>query len=410
MARLRGTGLGAGMAMGTAAVVRTRSGVPLMPEAPPRIAALVAQRRLAEVPEVVVVAEDYRTARIIASTLSWAVVVAIAAERPDPEAAIPSIPVVTGLPGLMQAAVDDVLVLIDATRGIALIDPDPIYLAQYTAEHDRIAPKNRLYLDDAHLPAQTLDGRAISVVAITQTQGVEHALASGPDALYHALPLVFDPAELRRHLAEVAAIATGKPLIVPYNPAVPLTPLIEAVAYTDVTLAVAPPAGTVVASAQSIQQLGQELDLIQSECAEQDILCGMPRIAAEVGISLASEWPSDEEMGSLIEGVAAAGVTRLIFYGSTSDAHAVERLAQLAARASTNLIPLMIYISEATLPLTAPDADFARNLASGLQLLIGAGATGFLVAPEITQPAKDAIRSVSSAECRDELARWLAGA
>src|SRR4051794_32188262 len=128
MARLRGTGLGAGMAMGTAAVVRMRGSVPLMPEAPPRITALIAQRRLTETPEVIVVGDDYRNAVAIAASLPWAKVVGIAAERDDPDAAVPSIPAVTGMPGLLKATAEDVLVLVDATRGVVLIDPDPIYL------------------------------------------------------------------------------------------------------------------------------------------------------------------------------------------------------------------------------------------------------------------------------------------
>src|SRR4051794_20970685 len=131
MARLRGTGLGAGMAMGTAAVVRMSTGVPLMPQAPERITTLIGQRRLTETPEVILVAEDYRTALALSASLGWAKVVGIAAERSDSDAAVPSIPTVTGLSGLMRQAADDVLILVDATRGVVLVDPDPIYLAQY---------------------------------------------------------------------------------------------------------------------------------------------------------------------------------------------------------------------------------------------------------------------------------------
>ena len=156
MARLRGTGLGAGMAMGTAAVVRRTAGVYVMPEPPPRIASLEAKRRLTETPEIVVAAEEYSTAFAIAASLAWATVVGIVTERDAQDAAIPAFPAVVGVTGLMAAVSDDTLVLVDATRGVVLIDPDPIYLAQYTAEHDRIVPKNRIYLDEEHIPAQTL--------------------------------------------------------------------------------------------------------------------------------------------------------------------------------------------------------------------------------------------------------------
>jgi hypothetical protein len=408
MARLRGTGLGAGMALGTAAVVRTRSGVPLMPEIPQRLAALIAQRRLTEIPEIVVVAEDYRTAHAIASSISWAKVVAIAAERDAPGAPVPGIPAVTGLSDLMRAAADDVLILVDATRGTVLIDPDPIYLAQYTAEHDRIAPKNRLYLDDAHIQAQTLDGHTISVVDVTQESGVESALASGPDALYHALPLTFDPAELRRHLTEVLSIAAGKPLIVPYNPSLPLSPLVEAAVFADITLAVglATDGPAKAPTAQALARLREEIGLIQAECAEHDVLCGTPRIAVEVAYRTAEDWPDEDDVSPMLEGLAAQGATSLILFADSSGS-SLPRIAQLAATASINLMTVTFYAGDLDLPITPPDEDFHAQFAQTLQPLIGAGITAFLVPPKWTQLTKEAIRAASSSECREALSRWL---
>ncbi len=405
MARLRGTGLGAGMAMGTAAVVRIHGGVPLMPEVPTRISLLMAQRRLTETPEVVVVAEDYRTALAIAGSLPWARVVGIAAERGDPDAAVPSVPAVTGLAGLMRAAADDVLILVDATRGVALVDPDPIYLAQYTAEHDRVAPKNRIYLDEAHLPAQTQDGRPISVVASTANTGVEAALASGPDALYHALPLSFDTDHIRRHLAELVSVAAGKPLIVPYNPSLPLTPLLEAASRADITLSISPLEGEFMPSPQAISVLLQEIDLAQAECAERDVLFGTPRIAAEESAPLPADWPPDEALAGKLEGAAAAGATRLICSGATHG-DALRRLSSMTAAASVNLLPVTFAIEYAT---PAPgNADMAvADLAATLRRLIGAGVIGFLVSPGLVPMAKEAIRAVSLADCEEDLAKWL---
>jgi len=403
MARLRGTGLGAGMALGTAAVVRMQNGVPLIPEAPPRIAALAAQRRLTETPEVVIVAQHYRVAQAIAPSIRWAKVVGIAVEFEDPDAAVPSVPAVMGLSGLVRAADDDVLVLVDATRGVVLVDPDPIYLAQYTAEHDRIAPKNRLYLDDAHLPAQTLDGHTLTVVAITADSGVETALASGPDALYHSLPLTFDPDELRRHLGGMVSVAAGKPLIVPYNPSLPLTPLVEAAASSDITIAVPPSSGEFIAEAQAINQLQEELDAAQNECVEKDILCGPPRIAAEVVVSQLSDWPDPETVTSSLEQAAGAFASRLIYFGPAGNREELEPLLHLSAKASANLMQVIVAVTSDSLPEIASNTDFA----SRLQLLIGAGITGFLVTSDLTQQTKEAIRSASVSECRESLSRWL---
>jgi hypothetical protein len=358
----------------------------------------MASRRLTEIPEVVVVAEEYRTASAIAATLSWAKVVGIAAERAAPDAAVPPIPAVAGLDGLMAASTDDVLVLVDATRGVVLVDPDPIYLAQYTAEHDRVAPRHRLYLDDVHLPALTLDGRTIAVVAITEGRAVAEALASGPDGLYHALPLMFDPEELRRALAEAAATAAGKPLIVPYNPSLPLAPLLETASHTDITLAIAPGGGTAAPSGQDIAAVLAEIEAAQADCDQRDVLCDVPRLAAEVHVRAPGEWPAAEDLAAAVEDLAAAGVTRLILNGPVSGS-SLDHVESLVAAASVNLLPVTVFVDDAELrQLAGSDEESAP--AESFRLLIGAGVSGLLVPPELTQRAKLAIRETSVSEAR----------
>jgi hypothetical protein len=412
MARLRGTGLGAGMAMGAAAVVQSRQGVPLMPEPPPRVASLIAGRRLTEIPDVVLVAEEFRTAAAIAGSISWANVVGITAERGDADAATPSVPAVIGLEGLMRAASDDVLILVDATRGVALVDPDPIYLAQYTAEHDRVAPKNRLYLDDAHQPAQTLDGRTIAVVARTDVPGVEAALATGPDALYHALPLSFDPDDIRRHLSSVAGIAAGKPLIVPYNPSVPLVPLLETASYADVTLVISAAADDHAPGNKWVAAVLDEIRQGQEECAERDVICDSPRIGCEVRLGFPPEAPSadladseaiDLQLGSM----AGLGVTRLVVHGGIG-ADSLRSLSVLIEAANRYLLPVTYGVERAATAdgQCGADVEYARSV----RLLIGAGVSGLMVAPQETQVTKEAVRATTVSECREELSRRLAEA
>ena len=81
--RLRGAGIGAGTAIGAAAVVRLMSGIPLPPEIPPRVLAERAGGRNSELPDVIVVAEEFRNALAISGAISWANVVGIAAERSE---------------------------------------------------------------------------------------------------------------------------------------------------------------------------------------------------------------------------------------------------------------------------------------------------------------------------------------
>src|SRR5580700_180707 len=113
MPRIRGIGVGSGMAIGTAAVIREKNGIPVPPSIPDRIAMQIATHRLAETPEVVLIARDFTTALAISSSISWARVAAIASETAPDGAPVLPIPVVMGLRGLVDMVQDDVLVLVD---------------------------------------------------------------------------------------------------------------------------------------------------------------------------------------------------------------------------------------------------------------------------------------------------------
>ncbi|HLJ53768.1 MAG TPA: hypothetical protein VKT77_01950, partial [Chthonomonadaceae bacterium] len=372
-----------------------QGGVPLMPDPPARIAALAAHRRLAETPEVILIADELRTAVAIAASLTWARVAGIAVEREAGEAATPAVPTVTGVAGVLRAATDDVLVLVDATRGVVLVDPDPVYLAQYTAEHDRVAPKNRIYLDEQHLPAQTLDGRTITVIA-DASAGIEGALRSGADALYYAPPVVFGPDDLRRHLRDILTIGAGKPLFVPYNPSAPLQPLLEAATHADLTLIVSPTHGAVLPDREDVRRLVQESEAIESECAKHDIICALPRVATEVDLRVA-EAAFDDALETQLEGLAAAGVTRLVASGDWG-LDQLSELADLCAAASAFLMPVVATVGAGGIP-----AQFEQVL----RYLLGSGVTMLLVDPVNAAAAKTAMRSLSNTECKSALALYL---
>ena len=186
MARLRGTGIGAGLAMGTAAVVRVVNGIAIAPSPPQRLSNEIAFRRLSDLPEIILVCPNFEIAKAIAPSISWAKVAGYAIEHASDDLPVSATPLVIGVRDLMEFAQDDVLTLLDASRGIVLIDPDPVYLAQYTADHDKIAPKHRFSLDDEDQPAVTVDGRTILLI----TSAYPHPLLatnSGADALPETL-------------------------------------------------------------------------------------------------------------------------------------------------------------------------------------------------------------------------------
>ena len=192
--RLRGVGVGAGAAIGAAAVVRVMSGIPLPPEIPPRVLAERASGRTSELPDVIVVAEEFRMALAVSGAMAWANVVGIAAERSETSSLPAPFPAVVGLKNLLEAVEDDMLLLLDASAGVLLADPDPVAIAQYQAEAEHLAPKRRFFLEDVHLPAQTLDGHTIQVIAqIENFDEIAVAIAQGAEALYLSANTVLVP-------------------------------------------------------------------------------------------------------------------------------------------------------------------------------------------------------------------------
>src|SRR5579862_6075393 len=185
MGRLHGTGLGQGMALGTAAIVRMRNGLPLLPPIPARIAEMLSKRKMTETPDVILIADDYRMALDIAGSLRWGRVVGIAATHAPSEPPMAFVPAVVNIPHLLEAVQDDMLVVVDADHDTLIADPDGIEVAHYQAERDKIAPRRRLFLDDVHLPAETIDGRVVLALArVTTPEQIAIAIEQGADTLY----------------------------------------------------------------------------------------------------------------------------------------------------------------------------------------------------------------------------------
>src|SRR4051794_2059174 len=136
MLRLSGRALSKGSALGTAAVVRWNGGIAQLS---PRILegmAQVAKRGLAEPIEGGLVAEDL--ARAASLTIPGVRVVGMLVEAPDGSAEGIECPVLAGVEGAMSKVADDVLILLDADRGMAIADPDGVTVAAYQAERERI--------------------------------------------------------------------------------------------------------------------------------------------------------------------------------------------------------------------------------------------------------------------------------
>ncbi len=409
MTRLRGEGVGAGMALGTAVVVQMRDGLPVLPDPPERVARSLASRRSTERPEVILVADDLRTALALAGALPWAKVAGIAASQADRGGAVPPFPTVVGVTRLMEVVQNDLLILVDAERGVVFVDPNPIALAQYTAEHAHIAPKHRLYLDEEHQPAQTTDGATIQIVArIERWNDIEAALHQGADALHlpigNTLLADSDEETLRRELFRLIDAAAGKPLFVSDNFALPFASLLMAAAKADLTLAIPPQ--------ESLDGLGfaellAELREAETECYENDQVCALPRLAADLP-SVSERGESAEEALAFVERLAGQSATRLLFTMTQEPLTegTLLSLAPLLTAAQNNLLPAFVSASPFGFNAFGQN-DLDNTLTTALRLLIGAGVTGILVPANQTGAAKTTVREQSAAECRDLLRQTL---
>jgi phosphoenolpyruvate-protein phosphotransferase (PTS system enzyme I) len=95
------------------------------------------------------------------------------------------IPAVVGLRGLTAAVQAGDQVIVDGGKGVVFINPDEQSREQYVRIKDHLADSDRRLLDELHaLPAETLDGRRVSLFAnIEFPHEVEVAIESGAEGI-----------------------------------------------------------------------------------------------------------------------------------------------------------------------------------------------------------------------------------
>ena len=415
MARLRGSGSGRGFALGTAAVVRLRGGRPVLPSIPPRIAAQMA-RRSEEQPDIILVAGDYATAAAFTDSIRWGNVVGIAVASPASEDADAlQLPFVAGVTGLLENMADDMLLIVDADRGLVVTDPDGIVVAQYQAERSNLAPKRRLYLDEGHLDAQTLDGRTVQVYARVSTQDdVVAALHNGADALYvpsgcDLLPAEADEEEQRDDLLALVQQAGGKPLLLADNDAISVNALLEAAAKADITVfsSLMPHL-----EGQGVGELGQELNEARADCLANNEPCDMPRLGIEIPANHPLPLDDPEQSTFYADRLAYNGAARLLVTLEDEQINPplLAWLDSLVAAANTVMLPVIAQWVIWSFGFDGADAS-GETLEAGAQnilgLLVGAGVGSVIVAAGDVSKTKNAIREANYSECRDALRAFL---
>ncbi len=403
-------GLGSGMALGTAAIVRVNHGVTMAPEVPVRIVAGLARYPDAERPDIVLIAQDYRMALAWVKELQWGRVVAIAATTAEPYAPVSPVPAVVNVAGLFDALQPDMLVLVDAEHGVVLADPDGLAIARYQAEHDHVNPKKRLYLENVHLPVKTRDGRPIQIVANVRTADqVEEALKEGADGFYvpfdaPLLPVAADEPTLRRNLFAFLEQAAGKPLILSDHYTLPLVTILEATMRAEITLAV-PPRGDL--EGLGLREQSEEFAAAEAECIENDVLCSAPHLAANI-VSTDAYCERGAE-GAWVDALVASGATRLIISMEESgvlDEFRLPVLSALVSAAASNLVPATVSADNRCFNPFGIN-ELKNELETAMRLLIGIGAAGVIVGPAEVSAAKRFVGTLTQWECRQSVRPFL---
>lgn len=135
--------------------------------------------------------DDYPEAIVICDLLSIGSAIRIPgirtvgiASQGDDQPALPvAVPCVSGLSGLLQSFDCEQLVIIDGNEGTVYIDPDVETVIRYQ-NNLTPHPMSRVFLESAHLPARTQDGRVVLVSAVVSSiRDVESAISQGADSL-----------------------------------------------------------------------------------------------------------------------------------------------------------------------------------------------------------------------------------
>jgi phosphotransferase system enzyme I (PtsI) len=133
------------------------------------------------------------------------------------------IPAVVGMGNLTSEVTGGDVVIIDGSRGMVIVNPDPDQLAEYREDAKKIVAMELELSQLADLPAQTLDGHQVSVQAnIEAAEDIIEALRRGAEGvgLYRTeflyLTLQREPTEDDHYQAYAVAMKNiaGRPLVI----------------------------------------------------------------------------------------------------------------------------------------------------------------------------------------------------
>ncbi len=364
-----GTGLGGGVVFGAAALLRFEDGVPLLSDATE--ACLSNRRGSDETLEVVLIVEKHEHA--LGVLIPGVRVVGVLAEESSNSSLSPRITAVTGLPGLMECVEDGAFIIMDGARGTVLVDPEPAAIAFYQGDRERLAPRKRISLDFADYPARTLGGRLVHVIARTVSiEEVGAAVEAGADGIYipagsGIVQAEASDEEQMQDLLRLANRARCGPIIISGDAStVSATALLRAAEKAEFALAIG-----ISEDAEPVSRTQQHFHQLRDGLYADGVDCGDIQFVAIA--SKAAPLPLEESF---------VGLSRLLAEvpedDSWSGAGSLEWLEELITAARIFQLPVV--------------ASVNGWEAGQLDMLLAAGVSGIIVAPDHVQDAKGHIR------------------
>ena len=327
------------------------------------------RRRDAEPPDIILVAPNIATA---GASVGEGRIVGMVFEEDLTGAECEPLPVVAGVPELLKHARDGALALVDADRGMVILDPSPEHLAHFQALQEHIAPRYRIHLDHRHVVAYTVDMRPVHVVADARNlDDVRAGVDEGADELLfplRALPeATGDSDTLFDALCATGEAAAGKPIIL-YGEVrpIPISSIMRAAARAQISYAL-----PLCSGPRGFQSVREEMASCAADLMANDIHYLPFALAAT---TTEADTLDDQELGDL-------NLSRVIAQPSGQRVGWDEATAAWLAGLALLLRPLMV-------PLLAAVPEEA------LEAAVQCGASGLIVPPSRIQVTKTRIRDM----------------
>ncbi len=175
------------------------------------VAALKKGLNANEYPEAIIVAENLAIASAVVIPGIRACGYAVESEISIPGYE-PNLPTISGLENITGLVSEGDIIILDAKKGVAYIDPDLNTVIEYQQAELKRQEKGRIFITSEHLPARTQKGETILVYArVKDNNTVDLALDNGADGLFVDIR---DIAKLDLdYIKRVLVAGLGKPII-----------------------------------------------------------------------------------------------------------------------------------------------------------------------------------------------------